>query len=91
MGLGSFFLPDLKDVSPQIRPRECQAMLFEKLEKASCGCLKDPAVLKILRVVNSLRGVNLLPHCDFLSRRALCGHPFLGIADIFPLKEGSAA
>ena len=35
---------------------------------------KDPAVLKIVRVVNSLRVVFLVPQGDLLSRRTLCGH-----------------
>ena len=52
---------------------------------------KDPAVLKIVRVVNILRGLNLLSRCDLLSRRTLCGRHFLGITGIFPLKEGSEA
>ena len=39
-------------------------------------CPKDPAVLKILRVVNLLRVLNLLSHCDSLSPRTLCGHHF---------------
>ena len=53
---------------------------------------KDPVVLKILRVVNLLRVVFLLSPCDLLSRRTLCGHTiFLGIKDIFPLREGSAS
>ena len=35
----------------------------------------DPAVLKILRVVDLLRVVNLLSHCGLLSRRTLRGMP----------------
>ena len=51
---------------------------------------KDPAVLKIVRVVNSLRVVFLVRRGDLLSRRTVRGHTiFLGITDIFPLKEGS--
>ena len=45
---------------------------------------EDPAVLKIVHVVNLLRVVNLLPHCDLLSRRALCGHHFPGNWRLFP-------
>ena len=45
---------------------------------------KNPAVLKILRVVNLLRAVNLLSPCDLLSRRTLCGHPFPGNDRHFP-------
>ena len=52
---------------------------------------KDPAALKIVRVVNSLRVVVLVRQGDLLSRRTLCGHQFPGITDIFPLQEGSAA
>ena len=37
---------------------------------------KDPAVLKILRVVNFLRVLFLVRRGDLLSRRALCGHHF---------------
>ena len=56
------------------------------------GFPKDLGVLKILRVVNLLRVVFLLAPCDLLSRRTLCGHHiFLGIRDIFPLREGSAS
>ena len=39
---------------------------------------KDPAVLKILRVVNLLRVVFLVRQRDLLSRRILCGHHFPG-------------
>ena len=39
---------------------------------------KDPAVLKILRVVNLLRVVFLVRRGDLLSWRALCGHQFPG-------------
>ena len=39
---------------------------------------EDPAVLKILRIVNLLRVVNLLSHCDLLSWRTLCRHHFPG-------------
>ena len=39
---------------------------------------KDPAVLKILRVVNLLRVVFLVRRDDLLSRRTLCGHHFPG-------------
>ena len=39
---------------------------------------KDPAVLKILRVVNLLRVVFLVRRGDLLSRRTLCGHHFPG-------------
>ena len=39
---------------------------------------KDPAVLKILCVVNLLRVVFLLSPCDLLSRCTLCGHQFPG-------------
>ena len=42
------------------------------------GYPKDPAVLKILRVVNLLRVVFLVRRGDLLSRRALCGHHFPG-------------
>ena len=52
---------------------------------------KDPAVLKILRIVNLLRVEFLVRRGDLLSRRSLCGHDFLGITDIFPLQEGSTA
>ena len=48
------------------------------LGACAASCLKDPAVLKILRVVNLQRVVNLLSHCDLLSRRTLCGHHFAG-------------
>ena len=41
-------------------------------------CPKDPAVLKILRVVNLLRVGVLLSPCDLLSRCTLCGHQFPG-------------
>ena len=37
---------------------------------------KDPAVLKILRLVNLLRVVFSLSPCDLLSRRTLCGPHF---------------
>ena len=50
---------------------------------------QDPAVLKILRVVNLLRVAVLVPHCDFLSRRTLWGRNFPGNCRHFPLKEGS--
>ena len=44
---------------------------------------KNPAVPKILRVVN------VLPHCDLLSRRTLCGHHFPGNYRPFsPCKKG---
>ena len=39
---------------------------------------KDPAVLKILRVVNLLLVVFLVHRGDLLSRRSLCGHDFPG-------------
>ena len=39
---------------------------------------KDPAVLKILRVVNLLRVLFLVQRGDLLSRRVLCGHHFPG-------------
>ena len=39
---------------------------------------KDPAVLKILRVVNLLHVVFLVRRDDLLSRRTLCGHHFPG-------------
>ena len=39
---------------------------------------KDPAVLKVLRVVNLLRVVFLVRQGDLLSRRTLCGHHFPG-------------
>ena len=39
---------------------------------------KDPAVLKILRVVNLLRVVFLVRRGDLLSRRTLYGHHFPG-------------
>ena len=39
---------------------------------------KDPALLKILRVVNLLRVVFLVRRGDLLSRRTLCGHHFPG-------------
>ena len=39
---------------------------------------QDPAVLKILRVVNLLRVAFLVRRGDLLSRRALCGHQFPG-------------
>ena len=39
---------------------------------------KDPAALKMLRVVNSLRVEFLVRQGDLLSRRALCGHQFPG-------------
>ena len=39
---------------------------------------KDPAVLKILRVVNFLQVVPLLSHCDLQLRRTLCRHHFPG-------------
>ena len=39
---------------------------------------KDPAVLKILRVVNLLRVLFLVRRGDLLSRRVLCGHHFPG-------------
>ena len=42
------------------------------------GGPKDPAVLKILRIVNLLRVVFLVWRGDLLSRRALCGHQFPG-------------
>ena len=45
---------------------------------------KDPAVLKILRVVNLPRVVFLLAPCDLLSRRTLCGHHFPGNYRPFP-------
>ena len=45
---------------------------------------KDPAVLKILRVVNLLRVVFLVRRGDLLSRRALCGHHFPGNYRHFP-------
>ena len=48
------------------------------------SCPKDPAVLKILRVVNLLRVVFLLSPCDLLSRRTLCGHHFPGNYRHFP-------
>ena len=38
----------------------------------------DPAILKILRVVNLLGVVNLLSHCDLLSWHSLCGHRLPG-------------
>ena len=42
-----------------------------------------------LRVMNLLRVVFLLSTCGLLSRHTLCGHTiFLGISDIFPLREG---
>ena len=53
-------------------------------EVKAVPCPKDPAVLKIVRVVNLLRLVNLLWHCDVLSRRALCGHHFHGNYRHFP-------
>ena len=50
---------------------------------------KDPAVLKILRVVNLLRVVFLVRRGDLLS---LVRTPFpWEITDIFPLEEGSTA
>ena len=45
---------------------------------------KDPAVLKIVRVVNSLRVVFLVRQGDLLSRRTLCGHQFPGNYRHFP-------
>ena len=45
---------------------------------------KDPAVLKIVRIVNSLRVVFLVRQGDFLSRRTLCGHQFPGNYRHFP-------
>ena len=53
---------------------------------------KDPAVLKILRVVNLLLVVFLVRQADLLSRRTLCGHHFPGNYryKFFPLKEESA-
>ena len=53
------------------------------LSKNSCvfPCLdnpKDPAVLKILRVVNLLRVVFLIRRGDLLSRHTLRGHHFPG-------------
>ena len=45
---------------------------------------KDPAVLKILRVVNLLRVVFLVRRGDLLSRRTLCGHHFPGNYRHFP-------
>ena len=39
---------------------------------------KDPAVLKILRVVNLLRVVFLVRRGDLLSQHSLCGHHFPG-------------
>ena len=48
------------------------------------GHPKDPAVLKIVRVVNSLRVVFLVRQGDLLSRRTLCGHQFPGNYRHFP-------
>ena len=45
---------------------------------------KDPAVLKILCVVNLLRIVFLVRRCDLLSRRTLCGHHLPGNYRHFP-------
>ena len=45
---------------------------------------KDPAVLKILRVVNSLRVVFLVRRGDLLSRCTLRGHHFPGNYRHFP-------
>ena len=52
---------------------------------------RNPAVLKIVRVVNLLRIVFLVRRGDLLSRRTCADTIFLGITDIFPLKEGSMA
>ena len=41
-------------------------------------CPKDPAVLKIVRVVNLLRVLFLVRRGPLLSRRVLCGHHFPG-------------
>ena len=45
---------------------------------------KDPAVLKIVRVVDSLRVVFLVRQGDLLSRRTLRGHQFPGNYRHFP-------
>ena len=75
--LSASFVPGV--VQPQPQP-----LLSPKNYVPSDTNPKDPAVLKILRVVNLLRVVFLLSPCDLLSRRTLCGHRFLGITDIFP-------
>ena len=54
-------------------------------------CPKDPAVLKVLRVINLLRVAFLVRRGDLLSRRTCADTIFLGITDILPLKEGSTA
>ena len=44
----------------------------------SSSCPKDPAELKIVRVVNLLRVLFLVRRGDLLSRHILCGHRFPG-------------
>ena len=80
---------DLGSKHPKQASKVSKRALFAYVGEVQTGP-KDPAVLKILRVVNFLRVVFLLSPCDLLSRRALCGDTiFLGITDIFPLREGS--
>ena len=69
--------------TPKILGKEWQnAQIFKEfLEKENP---KDPAVLKMLRVVNLLRVVFLRSPCDLLSRRTLCGHQFPGNYRHFP-------
>ena len=79
---------------PQNRVEIGNAMRLRAMQsrtpKQSCGNPKDPAVLKILRVVNLLRVVFVVRRGDLLSRRSLCGHdsPSWGLQTFFLSKKG---
>ena len=54
------------------------ASIFAIPQETQCDSPKDPAVLKVVRVVNLLRVVFLVRRGDLLSRHTLCGHRFPG-------------
>ena len=66
------------------QPREAYILLTKTSFQNPLLFPKDPAVLKIVRVVNSLRVVFLVRQGDLLSRRTLCGHQFPGNYRHFP-------
>ena len=75
-----------KNMREAITHRACEGFV-RALRK---GYPKDPIVVKMLRVVNSLRVVDSLSHCDIYYRSApRADTVFLGFTGIYLSKEGS--